>query len=477
MHRDIGYARLSHKDPDEAGAIARQKQDIRRVSAATGGQLVVVENHRGENVDILVDNAVSASRYARRKRKDYPLIETYARAGLIDRAVIYDVDRLLRIPRELEDLIDLVEELQGRFQVVAVNGVLDLTTADGRFFARLRVAQAAKESDDLSRRLRRQSDQRAEAGRPHGVTTGRRCFGYTPDGLGLQPDEANAVRDAATAVLTAGASLNEIARRWNTQGLVGPRAGRRWSNRTVRSVLAGHRIAGLRIHRQGKPDEKTYPAAWPAIVDEITHRALRRKLLEQPSRRPGRRTEYTGLFVAVIDEVSWPMRRDRARNVYRTFADWAGQDFPHCSIGPIDELEGMVRRLLFDFVESGAVAERVARRRATDGERTAVESAAAVQALIDQADEDEAHGVIDRRGWLTKRKVLVPRLRAAQMAESGPAPSVLDRVTLNLRVEWWDWDIDARAALLREMFDRVEVRPAAKTGRGFHPERVTPVWR
>lgn len=478
-HRDVGYARLSHADPDEAGAIARQKQDIRQVSTSTGGHLVTVDNHQGEPVEILVDNAVSASRYARRKRKDYPLIETYARAGLIDRAVIYDVDRLLRIPRELEDLIDLVEDLDGGFTVVAVNGELDLTTADGRFFARMRVAQAAKESDDLSRRIRRQIVQGAERGVPRNARGRARPFGFADDGIAHNPDEAALIRQAAEDVLYRGVSLNEIARRWNAAGHRTARRNTLWSNRTVRAVLCGPRAAGLRIHHRGEPDEQTFPAAWDPIIDRATHEALKGKLIATSARRPSRRTEYTGLFVGVADGESWPMRRDRNRSVavYRTYQRFPGAPIVRMQIGPAADLEGAVRELLFAYVESGRLAEKVADRIAAEGRQAPAETAEEVQALIDQADADEVSGVIDRRGWLLKRKLLVPRLQAAQHAEARVSVSVLDRVPLDIRAQWGDYEVDHRAAILREVFDRIEISPGRKNGPGFDRSRVRPVWR
>ena len=53
-YRDAGYARLSHADPDEAGAIARQRTDITRVSESTGGHVHVW----------LTDNAATGRRNA-----------------------------------------------------------------------------------------------------------------------------------------------------------------------------------------------------------------------------------------------------------------------------------------------------------------------------------------------------------------------------------------------------------------------------
>jgi DNA invertase Pin-like site-specific DNA recombinase len=422
------------------------------------------------------DADLSASKYARRKRKEYPKLLDAARAGLGDRIIVYRLDRLLRIPRELEDLIELCE--QRNLPVVNLHGAMDLTTAEGCKAARDRVADAAFESDLISERTRRAFDETAAEGRPHGATGGSRPFGFNDDGITHRIAEADALRAAAVDVLTRGVALSEIARRWNATGLR-TRRGARWENRTVRAVLAGRRAAGLRVHREGTDDEREYPAQWDPILDEPTHRALRRALVDQPARRPGRRTEFTGLFVAVADGETWPMRRDRNQNrgVYRTYRRYPGVPVHSVTVGPAAELEELVREWLFVRVESGRLAESIAARRAAAGLARAVESAADVQAELDQLDEDKARDVIDRRGWLIQRKILVPRLRAAEAAEAVSSVSVLDRVPVDVRDRWDGYETDHRAAILREVFDRIEVAPAARRGAGFDPARVTPVFR
>lgn len=73
--------------------------------------------------------------------------------GKIDGVIFYDLDRLARQPRDLEDLIDQVE--YHKRPVVTVTGELDLRTANGRTMARVLVAMANKSSEDTSRRVAR----------------------------------------------------------------------------------------------------------------------------------------------------------------------------------------------------------------------------------------------------------------------------------------------------------------------------------
>jgi site-specific DNA recombinase len=464
MFRDLGYARISKDDERTGRGVGRQTDDVRRHSEATGGQLV----------EMFTENDVSASRYARTARREYPRLIEAARAGIGDRILVYRMDRLLRIPTELEALIALCE--QRRLPVVNLHGSMDLATAEGRKAARDRVADAAFESDLISERTRRTFDETAAEGRAHGATGGSRSFGYEPDGVTIRDVEAEVIRAAAAEVLFAGVALNEIARRWNAAGFRGPRSGKPWSNRTVRSVLIGHRAAGLRVHRGGTDDERVYRAQWPAILDEATHRALRRRFVDGSARRPGRRTEYTGLLFGVVDGKARPMRRDRSYNqggCYVTYAAFVGERFRRVGVGPIDEVERTIRGWLFARVESGRLAESIEARRLAAP--SASESPAEVQALIDQADEDEADGVLDRRGWLTKRPRLEARLARAEAAEAAIRPRVV--IPTDVRAQWDGWDIDRRAVTLREVLDRVEVVPAERKGPGLDESRLTPVWR
>lgn len=466
-YRDAGYARISKDDLRLGKGVARQQADIERVSAESGGELVAM----------LTDNHVSASRYSTKKRPGYEQLLAMATAGQIDRIIVYRLDRLLRIPKELEKLIELCE--QRRLLVVNLNGSMDLRTAEGRKHARGRVADAAFESDLISERTRDAFDQLAAEGRPHSGIGGARAFGYEDDGLTIRESEAELIRTAAQDVLVAGTPINEIARRWNRAGFRTARHDTLWTNRTVRTVLTGPRIAGIRIHRRGQEDEKRYPATWPAIIDEATHTALIRKLVAQSARRPGRRTEYTGLFVARVGDEVHPMRRDRNRStpVYRTYPRFPGDRPPRMQVGPATDLEALVREALFVYAESGDLAAKIAQRRA-ESERPVVESVADVKRLLEQLAEDEADGLVTRGEWLVKRKRLLPRLAAAQKAEAASsAVSVLDGVSLDLRARWPDYDVDRRASILREVFDRIEITPAMRMGPGFDESRVHPVWR
>jgi site-specific DNA recombinase len=81
--------------------------------------------------------------------------------------------------------------------------------------ARILAAVNAKESDNISRRVRRKQQELAERGRPHG---GPRRYGYQVDFSAIEPDEATIIQDLARRTL-AGESLASLCRELNARGI------------------------------------------------------------------------------------------------------------------------------------------------------------------------------------------------------------------------------------------------------------------
>ncbi|WP_369255580.1 recombinase family protein [Streptomyces sp. R35] len=80
----------------------------------------------------------------------------------IDGLIVYDIDRLTRDPRHLEDAIDTVEHYHR--PIIHITGTLDLLTDNGRAMARVVVAMANKQSADTARRVRRNHKARRDRG-------------------------------------------------------------------------------------------------------------------------------------------------------------------------------------------------------------------------------------------------------------------------------------------------------------------------
>lgn len=264
------YVRISQDRTGQALGVGRQEKACRQTA----------EERDWPVVKVYVDNDVSASTGKVRPRYKEMLADL--NAGVINAVVVWDLDRLTRRPIEIEEFINLADER--KVALASVDRDVDLSTDNGRLFARIKGAVARAEVERKSERTKAANLQAAEQGRPPG---GTRPFGFSPDKVTPLQPEAKALAQATRDVL-AGESLHEIARSWNERGLL-TTTGKTWIATTVRQVLLRPRNAGLREHR----GEIIGKAAWKPLVPEETWRALV-TLLADPSRRtaPGNKPRW-----------------------------------------------------------------------------------------------------------------------------------------------------------------------------------------
>lgn len=253
---------------DVQEGIDRQRQRCRALAQAKDWDVI------GE----YEDNDTSASKL-RGSGTAWGRLIADARDGNFDVVIAVDLDRLLRTVRDLVTLTDTGAK------VLTVDGEIDLTTADGEFRATMLAGIARFEARRKGERQKRASLQAAEKGRR---TSGRRPFGYEPDGMTLRAKEAAAIAVGFRSFLS-GVPLAQIARDWNQQGLVTGQkrysAANRgepspWQAYSVRMVLTNPRYMGKRAHL----GEIVVDALWPAIVDESTWEAAN-AVLRHPDRR------------------------------------------------------------------------------------------------------------------------------------------------------------------------------------------------
>jgi DNA invertase Pin-like site-specific DNA recombinase len=256
------YLRVSLDATGEQLAVSRQREDCERIAAERGWTV------RAE----YADNSVGASD----KRKDRPaydrMVKAFA-AGEFDALICYDLDRLTRQPRQLEDWIDAAEE-RGLVLVTA-NGEADLSTDAGRLFARIKASVARAEVERKSARQTRAALQRSEAGRP---PKGVRLTGYETDGTVIE-SEAVTIREVFNR-FHRGDSLKGITK-WLTETSVPTRSGRPWNPSSVRSILTNPRYAGRAIY-QGQPIGR--PGTWQPIVDGAVYDVVQ-ATISDPRRR------------------------------------------------------------------------------------------------------------------------------------------------------------------------------------------------
>ncbi|MBB1482350.1 recombinase family protein [Tessaracoccus sp. MC1865] len=249
------YLRVSLDATGEGLAVDRQREDCHKLAKARGWRVV------GE----FVDNSISASD-AKKNRPGYNALVNAYDAEQFDTLVCWDLDRLTRQPRQLEDWIDRAES-RGLVLVTA-NGEADLGTDGGRMYARIKAAVARAEIERKGARQSRAQRQRAELGRP---PAGVRLTGYTRHGE-IVPEEAELVRRIFDR-FTAGDTLQGIARGLAAEGHTARRGGR-WSPSSVSSILKNARYAGRSIIS----GEVVGEANWPAIVPAEQFDAVQVKL-------------------------------------------------------------------------------------------------------------------------------------------------------------------------------------------------------
>ena len=168
MKPAVVYLGISEDRTGRQAGVSRQLEDCELLASRHGITVAAV----------LVDNDLSA--FEDTRRPGYEALIGHIRAG-ISRIVVWHLDRLYRQPRELEALLDLVENRSLQIETVQ-GGAFNLNTHEGRLMARQFVAIAAYELGQKADRVARAMRQRTEAGawhappRPAAATPpGERC--------------------------------------------------------------------------------------------------------------------------------------------------------------------------------------------------------------------------------------------------------------------------------------------------------------
>jgi site-specific DNA recombinase len=135
------YLRMSRDAEARGLGIGRQRKDGEALAGRLGWPIV----------QEYIDNDLSASKYSRRLRPSYLRMLQDLQEGVINAVVVYDQDRLVRQPKELEELLEVCDRARA-WHIAAVSGEIDVRNSDDLFRARILATVHAKESDNISRR-------------------------------------------------------------------------------------------------------------------------------------------------------------------------------------------------------------------------------------------------------------------------------------------------------------------------------------
>lgn len=465
--RAVGYCRISRDDQAEGLGVARQSDDVTAYADRKGWSLL----------EVLADNDFSASEYARKARPGYVRLVEMITAGAVNTVVVYNLDRLLRRPDELETLIALVRE-RPDVRIYSLGGDIDLSTEEGRFTARILVSVAAKEADATHRRVCRHLEAKAATGMPKG--TGKaRPFGYETDGVTIREVEAELLRTAVLDVLRRGRSVARIAREWQEAGVPCPQGGRGWRHQTVQSLLTNPRHAGWRVHR-GVPVTR---GQWEPIITDEQHEQLKAKLKPTPrARRPrGKASALAGIVTTVGGGSRLRRSTGRQGVVYwRTFPQFPGEVVEGRTSIPGDVLEPHVLDLLYAAHDDGRLARRLKEREERNRTLRALsaDDPTELQGQLEQLAADFGAGDLTRGEWQAAKGPLSARLEAAlkarEAADDHAAPLAM-AVGCRLRDVFPTLDADGQRAILTAVFERVEIAPVDAAPEAA--DRIHPVWR
>jgi site-specific DNA recombinase len=461
------YCRISQDSEGEGLGVARQEADCRAEAAKRGWSVA----------EVYVDNDISAT--TGKKRPGYQRMLRDIANGSIDALVVWDIDRLTRTPRELEDVIELAN--RHGLALANVGGEVNLSTSDGRMMARIKGTLARREVEQMSTRLKRKFLEKAEKGEPHGYPP----YGYErvrQTGLAgrdvVHPEHGEVVQEAAHRILAL-ESLRAVVSDFNTRGIHGPKA-KLWNSTILRQILIRPTNAGLRQH-QGRI---IGPSTTEPLFDLATHHKLL-ALLTDPSRRsnhvgPGYKYLLSGL--AICGLCGGAMRRQVGRAVTskRTGATKRQPPSYCCSVCfkvrrhqiAVDDLVTQVvvgRLTLPDAVGLFATGD-------SDAARSAQDELDSITAKLAVITDQYGHDVIDGAQFTRLTKTLRERRKRTERELDGARPrsSLTGLVGGDVQAKWGALPLDAQRDVIAALMT-VTVMPAG-SGTRFNANSVRIVW-
>jgi DNA invertase Pin-like site-specific DNA recombinase len=460
---------MSDARDDDLAGVDRQEKDGRSLGAAIGWG--IAEVYVEQNVSayrrrqIVLPDGRKAKRVVRPEfRRLLDDLDSGHRDGLI----VYDIDRCVRDMRDLEDLIDVVE--QHLIPNRAVTGSLDLSTDAGVAMARVVTAMNNKSSRDTARRVRRKHEDLAAEGKYGGG--GIRPYGYKNDRVTVDDSEAQVILESATKIL-AGDPLYRIVKDLNQRGVPTVQGGP-WTDRALKAAVTKPRVAGLRTHQKRIIGQ----AVWPAILDRDVWEELCAVLADRASSdRIGlvywlSGTLRCGLCRHALKGFSAGQAREGKRR-YVCAKHLGGCGRIAINAEPVHEHVG---RLIVAWASDPAAWQRL-RDTTPDPAIEAVraEMAADERQLRDLA---RAHGerLIGFAEWIEARRPIEGRLAVARRKLAHPPRLLRNLEGDDIAARWDRFTAEQKRIAARGLFAAIRVRPH-EGPRRFNPHRLQVDWR
>lgn len=446
------YARKSMKGDKQEITVNRQKclalDDCEKLGLTV----------RQEN--IFIDNGVSAWK-RNRKRPGWDALIAAARRSEIRHIVMYHEDRGLRQPWDLEELLSISEEygimLYGRANA------RNLQDHNDRYALRIEIAHACRSSDDTSRRLKDQKQERAESGLPMGA----RAYGYSKNGMRIIPGEAAIVREIFDR-FTKGETPYAISLDLNKRGIPTAKGGS-WSEVGVRRQLKNTHVAGIAMHK----GREIGVGKWPAIIsraqwDFAQELLMFRSAAAQKQRAARNRRTYTLRGLVVCGKCGTTMS-GCSGNLYRC-SRASRQDGMRCARTIIAEpLEKFVEDSAIRFLEDLSVNPKRRRNAATGAIQRGIEE--------DEQQIKDLHAM-----WLAKeiptdqyrkdRRQIQGRINQNEkklVVRGKSSEAIADLIGPGARAKWRKLTDERKNSVLRFLFRAVIIGPHDKKA---HPDTI-----
>ena len=500
--------------------ITRQKEDITALAGRLG---VAVSEWYSENDTtafkkrrVVLPNGRSVWRVYRPEFRQ--MLADYE-DGKIDGIIFYDIDRLARQPRDLEDLIDLVEYYKR--PVETVTGNIDLRTSNGRAMARVLVAMANKSSEDTARRVARARLQIAQEGRGGRFSGRQRRFGYREDGT-LNPAEAEVIQEAAKRFL-AGQSWKGLVKFFEESGQR-PVLARSWSQVSVRQILLSPSVAGIAVYngtlrkenQEGRPRElysdpdgvalrdasgKYIMGNWQPVLTEKQWKELvteseGRKKGQVKSARGTRKYLLTGFLRCGRIRDDGTMCNRSLCGFFRPYESgtiayqYRCPDKSNGGCGGIarnmEKLDELIEELLFAHIAAHAPADSELTTVPDENDPDAMDLASVQERLfslrkgyaaVPQTVSDDTMFNIVPQLEASEREL---KAKLAKKARTRAGRLARSKSVEDVRREWDEaaGDIGIRRAILSRYLKAVVIRKSSKHGPGnLDYEAIEPVWR
>lgn len=477
----------ARESSDREAQVGHQLKDLRAFVAGIGGTVLreVPENKVSsfKRKRVLLDDGTYGYRVVRPRWEE---ILTDLRKGTANALASPDIDRAMRDPRMLEDLIDVVE-MYGVY-VKSITGNIDLTTDNGISAARTLVNQRNQESRNTSRRVMIGQRHAAEEGGNHGGPL--RSFGWRKDRVTLNKREAAHVRREIPRIV-AGVSSLTLAREWNKRGIPTV-TGKPWRSGTIRNMFLRPRMAGMVVY-QGEalhgPDGKPVRGKWEPIMTDAQYESVK-AAWNRDSDAPVSRLGAVGRGYRTNYLLSPFVRcgRCNARMVGESRRDpKTGETVRNyrCPAKGQGGCGGMLRRAakVDDYVTAAVLKEhrKISLREVEELPPWPGESELTrLQARMDESTRqyEAGNNPADLHfPSLARMEAARAKLRREQ-ARYNRARDTRRVGIANLAEEWEksDFTMEQKQAAIAESVTAVIILPAGKGGR-FNPDQVRIVWR